>query len=321
MTRSERVSQRLKLQQLRVFLAVAQTGGMAKAAKQLATSQSVVSKTIAELENVLGVRLIDRTAQGAELTRYGRTLLTCSSALFDELKAGVSSIDFLANPDVGELRVGTTEPQSGIVVGAIQRLTRQYSQAEFKVMVGADAQTLIDRELRGRNIDLVVAPSPKPIPKDLETMPLYRNRLRVVASMKSPWARRRNISFADLANEPWCAPPLDLPGGAHFLDAFLANGLPAPRVVLSCTANHLCHAMLEDGRFLGISSDGYLAFNTQRLPLKVLPVDLPAPLFEVAIITLKQRTISPLARLFADCARDIAKPLANRRSSKMGGSS
>ncbi len=112
-------------------------------------------------------------------------LLKRSVALFDDLQASVAEIDFLANPDVGELRVGTSEPQAGIVVRAIQRLSRQYSRADFKVVVGRHNQTLIDHELRGRYIDLVVAPSPKPTPKDLETTFLYHNRLRVVASRHS----------------------------------------------------------------------------------------------------------------------------------------
>src|ERR1700733_8700492 len=68
MTRSEQVSQRLKLRQLRFFLAVARTGSMVKAAGHLRTSQSAVSQTIAELEKILGVRLLDRTVQGVELT-------------------------------------------------------------------------------------------------------------------------------------------------------------------------------------------------------------------------------------------------------------
>jgi DNA-binding transcriptional LysR family regulator len=61
MRRSQHTSRRLKLRQLEVLLAVAQWGGMAKAAKHLATSQPVVSKTIADLENALGVRLFDRS--------------------------------------------------------------------------------------------------------------------------------------------------------------------------------------------------------------------------------------------------------------------
>jgi molybdenum-dependent DNA-binding transcriptional regulator ModE len=71
--RSELISQRLKLRQLRIFLAVGQTGSMARAAKQLVTSQSVISKTIGELEDLLGLRLVDRRTHGVELTAYGKS--------------------------------------------------------------------------------------------------------------------------------------------------------------------------------------------------------------------------------------------------------
>jgi DNA-binding transcriptional LysR family regulator len=291
MTRSEQVSQRLKLQQLRCFVAVARTGSMAKAARYLATSQSVVSKTIGELENLLGVRLLDRTVHGVEPTLYGHALLKRSIAIFDDLRTSVGEIEFLADPAVGELRIGTSEPQAGIVVGTIERLSRRYLGVDFKVMVGG--ASLIDRDLRERQVDLVVSPSPEPMEDDLEATFLYCNRLRVVASAKSYWAGRRKIKLSDLIEERWCAPPLDFSGGAQFLDAFRACGVPRPRVVVSCAHNHLCHAMLTDGRFLGISSDGYLHFNAQRRFLKVLPVDFPAPLFDISIITLKQRTITP----------------------------
>jgi DNA-binding transcriptional LysR family regulator len=307
MTRSDEISRRLKLQQLRVFLAVARTGSMAKAAKHLATSQSVVSKSIAELEKLLGVRLVDRTAQGVEATRYGDALLRRSIAIFDDLKASVGEIEFLADPAVGELRIGTTEPQSGIVVKTIERLSRQYANVNFKVHVGGPA--LIDRDLRERQIDLVVSPMPNPLGDDLEATPLYRNRLRVVAGRNSPWSRRRRIRLSDLINEPWCAPPLDFPGGAEFVQAFRASGLPRPRVVVECVHNHFCHALLDDGRFLGISSDGYIRFGVQDQPLKVLPVDLAAPPFQISVITLKTRTMAPLAQLFIDHACQITKPL------------
>jgi molybdate transport repressor ModE-like protein len=85
MKRSERVSQRHKLQQLRVLMAVERSGSMAKAAKHLSSSQSVVSKTIAELEDTMGVRLVDRASHGVELTLYGRTLVKGGNAILDDL--------------------------------------------------------------------------------------------------------------------------------------------------------------------------------------------------------------------------------------------
>ncbi len=309
MMRSERLSQRLKLQQLRVFLAVGRTGSMVKAAKHLTTSQSVVSKTVAELENALGVCLVDRTPQGVELTLYGRTLLKRSIEILDDLRESISEIGVLAEPGIGELRIGTTEPQAGIVVSTIERLSRQYPLVDLKVVV-APGSTLIDRELRGRQIDLMVGVLPKPGEEDLEATFLYYNRIRVVVGTKSRWARRRNVKLSDLIDEPWCGPTPDIAGGASFVEAFKASGLPLPRLVVSCAANHLCHGLLADGRFISISSDGPLLFSTHGPPLKVLSVDFPAPPFEISIIRLKDRTITPMANLFIECAREIAKPLA-----------
>jgi DNA-binding transcriptional LysR family regulator len=312
MMRSEQRSQRLKLQQLRVFLAVGRTSSMAKAAKHLTTSQSVVSKTVAELENALGVRLVDRTPHGVELTLYGRTLLKRSVEILDDLRESVSEIDVLAEPGVGELRIGTTEPQAGIVVRTIERLSRQYPRLDLKVVVAPGA-TLIDRELRGRQIDLVVGVLPKPEEEDLDATFLYHNRIRVVVGTKSRWARRRNVKLSDLINEPWCGPTPDIAGGASFVEGFKASGLPLPRLVVSCAANHLCHGLLADGRFVSISSDGPLHFSRHGPPLKVLAVDFPAPPFEISIIRLKDRTITPMAELFSECARELTKPLARNR--------
>ncbi len=65
---ADRIGRRVKLRDLHVLLAVAECGGMAKAAERLAITHPVVSRTISELEQVLGVRLFDRGARGVELT-------------------------------------------------------------------------------------------------------------------------------------------------------------------------------------------------------------------------------------------------------------
>src|SRR3954463_6978049 len=71
----ERIERRISLHDLRVLMSVVQAGSMGKAAKHLATSQPAISRSISDLENALGVRLLDRGPQGIEPTRYGRALL------------------------------------------------------------------------------------------------------------------------------------------------------------------------------------------------------------------------------------------------------
>src|SRR3954471_8690967 len=91
----ERIGRRIKLRDLHILLAIVQSGSLTKAAKQLAISQPVVSKVVADLEKILGVRLLDRDRHGAEATVYGVALLKRGIAAFDELKQGVKEIEFL----------------------------------------------------------------------------------------------------------------------------------------------------------------------------------------------------------------------------------
>jgi Bacterial regulatory helix-turn-helix protein, lysR family len=92
-----------------VFYTTVQRGSMARAAQQLGVSQPVVSEVIADLENALGVRLLDRHRYGVEPTKYGNALIKRGTVVFDELKQSVRDIEFLADPAAGEVTFGWTE--------------------------------------------------------------------------------------------------------------------------------------------------------------------------------------------------------------------
>jgi len=86
---SGRIGRRLKPRDLHIFIVVAEQRNMARAAEQLAISRPVVSKAISDLEHLLGVRLLDRTANGVEPTIFGEALLRRGLSVFDELRKGI----------------------------------------------------------------------------------------------------------------------------------------------------------------------------------------------------------------------------------------
>ena len=321
MKHPEVLSKRIKLQHLKVVAAVAQWGSMAKAAKHLAISQPVVSKVIADIEGLLEVRLFDRTPQGVTPTLYGRSLLKRSVSIFDDIKTGIEEIGFLSNPAVGELRVGSTEPLlAGLVTATIERLWEQYPGISLRV-TQADSLTLINRELLDRRIELAVIPFQQPLARDeLEVTVLYQDFWHVVAGTKSKWTRRRKITLDELVDEPWCATPLDTSIGSLLMEPFRAKGLEVPRLaVASVLSPQLVVRLLESGRLVAVMADSLLNyFFAKQFPIRKLPVDLPSQPFNVAIVTVKNRTMSPLAQNFVDCARDVARQLHTRRSSLAG---
>src|SRR6516165_1404625 len=185
---TERIGRRLNPHDLHIFVAVVEHGNMARAADSLAVSRPVVSRTIAELERSLGVRLLDRGRQGVEPTLYGRALLKRSIAVFDELKQSVRDIEFLGDPNSGEVRIGCTEPMAaGFVAAVIAHLTARYPQLLFQLeLCTTPAQQF--HVLRERKCDLVVARKwTEALEPDMDGEFLFDDEVWVVAGQGSKW--------------------------------------------------------------------------------------------------------------------------------------
>src|SRR6266702_2020815 len=300
---SDRIGRRLRPSGLHVLLALAEKGNMARAAEQLASSRPVVSKTIADLEHTLGVRLLDRTPHGVEPTLYGRALLKRCVAVFDELRQSVKEIEFLTDPNAGELRVGFSEvPAAGLVPAAIDRLSRQYPNMTVQTEQGTFS-TLLEF-LRSRRCEVMVTRLLARAP-DINVEPVHHDQLFVVASAHSKWARQRRIGLADLVQEAWVQAPAEMEPGSPTLEAFHSAGLPDPRVVVMSSSLNLRYGLLATGRFITMIPDSVLHYVPQRASIRTLPIKLPRWHLPTCTLTLKDRTMSPLAQRFIDCLHEL----------------
>jgi DNA-binding transcriptional LysR family regulator len=302
----DRIGRRLKLRDLHILLAVVQSRSMAKAAGDLAISQPAVSKAIAEMERTVGQRLLDRTRAGLEPTPYGRVLIRRSIAIFDELKQAAQELEFLADPTVGELRIGSSEPMAaGLLPAIINRFSRQYPRVVLTVVQAVFATTQY-RELRDRNVDMLfgrIWPSGSG-DDDLETELIYDDQAVVVAGRRSRWAASRRLSLADLEHVRWVLPPADSPAGAGCAEAFRAVGSDMP-CALSTLSVHLALQLVATGRYVAMLPGSILRFGGDHWPVRILPVKLPVLPRPIGVITLKHRTSSPVAKNFIDCARGV----------------
>src|SRR5215467_9709322 len=182
-----RIGRRLKLRDLHILSAVVQWGSMAKAAIHLSMTQPAVSDAIATLEDALRVRLLDRTSKGVEPTIYANALLKRGDVVFDELRQGIRDIEFLANPAAGEVRVGCPESLAFLSSAIITRISQRYPGVVVHILTAQPA-TLEFRELRERNVDLLLGRISTPLmDDDIDVEVLFEDRLFVVAGAKSRW--------------------------------------------------------------------------------------------------------------------------------------
>jgi DNA-binding transcriptional LysR family regulator len=293
-------------------MAVVQAGSMNKAAVLLNTGQSAISRSIAELEHTIGVQLLDRNPQGVEPTQYGRALLDGGAAVFDDLRQALKNIEFLADPTAGEVRIGSSALLAASFVSAvIERLSRRYPRITFHLVTG-HVETL-HRELSERNVDFLIARRFGPLADErLDFEFLFDDSYVVAAGVHHPCVRRRKIELAELVSEAWVLPPPGSVIASVVMEAFRARGLDYPRTTVVTESSEVRSSLLATGRFVTIFPASALRFSPRSLEVKVLPVELPMARLPNGIVVPKTRALSPVAQLFIDCAREVAKPLAKQ---------
>ena len=304
---TDRIGRRLKLSDLHLFITVVEMGSMGKAAEQLAITQPSVSKAIANLEHTIGVRLLDRTVTGVAPTPYGRALLRRGMGAFDELRQGIKDLESLDDPTVGEVRIGCPEAiASGLLVKVLDQFSNQYPRVKVRVSA-ADNMSRELWQVRERQVDLLLGSVTRLFAEeDLEAEVLYNDRPFIVSGSNNRWARRRKVELEELLGEPWL-----LPGDDFYLaEAFQSQGFAAPKFGMTSYSVYQRILLLATGRFIGVLSGSVLRFSpAEHFSLSILPVDFFRLTWPIAIVTLKDRTITPVVQTFIDCIRDVARPL------------
>jgi DNA-binding transcriptional LysR family regulator len=179
--------------------------------------------------------------------------------------------------------------------------------------VPADTATLVHRELRPRNVELVVTPTMTlREERDLDVETLFEDRFVVMAGAESRLVHRRKLTLVNLLDERWILPPADSLPGASIAQTFRAADLKVPSTQMVSFSLPLHHHLLATGRFVTMLPASMLRFG-KHLPLKLLSVEMTEIPYPTGIVTLQNRTLSPMAQVFIDSARKIAAMMVKTR--------
>ena len=305
-----RIGKRLRVRDLYILSAVVRWGSMGKAARELSMSQPAISEAIGNLEQMLGVRLLDRSPRGIQPTIYATAVIKRSGAVFDELKQAVSDVEFLADPTKGQVMVGC--PIS-ISTSFLPLVLKRFSELYPRVTVHIEdvpSSAINSPGLRDRTLDLAFARWPNPVMgqhlgDDLHVQTLFDDPLVIATGKNSRWSSRRKISLSELADEMWILAPARTWNYQWIAQAFQSRGLGSPRIGF-VTFNAYLNAYFLNNRSYLTSYSGLWA---RQNGLKALPVDLPAKPWPVSVLTLRHRTLSAPVEQFIQCALDTARQL------------
>jgi len=147
------IDSRIRLRHLGAFLEVVQLGSVAAAANALAVTQPAVSKTLRELEDMLGVRLFDRSARSLALSAAGEVFLRHAEASMSALRRGIDSVRSRESQPV--LRIGVLPTASARTMPEAMKLLKSLQFKPVLRIVTGDNDVLLG-QLRSGELDLVV---------------------------------------------------------------------------------------------------------------------------------------------------------------------
>lgn len=222
----------MRLNQLRDFVAVARTGSLRAAARDLGLAQPAITRSIRELEHSLGAQLFIREARGARLTPIGERMLPRASAILRDVQRTRDEVRQLSGEAEGELVVGLSiAGHMGVLGNVLDPFMRRWPGVRLRLIEGFLPTLAAD--IAAGFVDLYIGPVADPAGFPTLTFEkLFDNERMVIGRIGHPLSSAR--SLAELSGAAWLTTSITQDAGEELDDVFAERGLPPPNRVCQC---------------------------------------------------------------------------------------
>jgi DNA-binding transcriptional LysR family regulator len=291
------------IRHIRAFLAVAKHSNFTRAAQELHISQSALTVQIQQIEEALGVKLLDRNKRRVALTDAGRQVLLPLQRIVIDSEAIVSQTREIAGLRKGIVSIALLPSiASGILSEVIRRFATTYPG--ILININDVVATRIIEQVRNEDVDFGIGIMTRPH-RDLTATPLFTDRLFAFLPARHPLSSRAAVSLVQLSEYPLVLTAMDSSVRALLEDAmqkFSLQVTPAFEVNYMSTALSLIRA----GFGVGVLPEHADAMGSASHIVK-LPITRPAITRRIQIIRRKGKTPSPAASRMMELFEQVAQ--------------
>ncbi|MDV6270199.1 LysR family transcriptional regulator [Rhodococcus sp. ACPA4] len=299
---------RLKLRHLLLVDALSRQGSVVGAAAALHITQPVATRSLHDIESILGVSLFDRGPRGITPTIFGEAFTTHARAVIAQLTEAGRHVVELADAHRGTVIVGTHLAGSNVLLpGAIARLKVQHPLLTVIVREGTPEQLLTDLEA-GR-IDLIVGRLTAPTDDRAVRRNLYAESVELVTRVDHPLTNRDEVQLDELREFPWILPGVETVLRRELEEFFARNGLPLPENRVEATSFLTVRQLLLETDMIAVLPSLIHRDDTR---LTTLPITLDPIGHSVGLTSSATRTSSPSAQALIASLRSFAEELMNQ---------
>ncbi|STZ59796.1 LysR family transcriptional regulator [Mycolicibacterium tokaiense] len=286
----------ITLQQLRAFQVVADATNFTKAARRLQTSQSALSRSIRQLETGVGAQLFSRSTRSVELTPEGEELLRICGPITVSLMHGIDGFGHFVAGRAGRLSVAAIVSYASVLLpGLLAAFVRDRPQVEIRVEDGWASNVLDDLDRGGSEVAITADDVDL---ERYEILPLALERFYAIAQRSHPWEARNEILWKDFADQQMVSARFGT-SVRSIVDRHLTQSGVSIEDHIQVSNMGTLGGLVREG--FGVSALPAMEFAGYRID-DVVKVPIQGATRTVGLITLRGRSLSPVARTFCELA-------------------
>jgi DNA-binding transcriptional LysR family regulator len=304
----------LRPRHLQLLTALDDVRHVGRVAATLNVSQPAISKSLAEMEKGIGVKLFERTARGLHPTIYGESLIRHARSVLAELTLARDELRGLMSGAAGSVSVGTLSAAALTLLPQSLALLKKRSPGTTVLVREGSIESLLP-DLWSGKLDMIVGRLPNDQSMHgLGEKILSEDAVTLVAGVGHPLTRRKRVRWSDLIAYPWVLPPVDTLLREPLERAFEQHGVPMPANRIETLSVQIIRAYLQLTEAIAFLAGDVSKHFKQLGLIAMLPLELPNVLRPVGMTWNRQRPLSPSAKLMMQCLEGAAKPPRARRS-------
>ncbi|PAJ85512.1 LysR substrate-binding domain-containing protein [Burkholderia ubonensis] len=298
---------RLKTRQLLLVVALADEGGIHRAAAALNMTQPAASKLLRELEETIGAVLFERLPRGMRPTLYGDALIRHARAALGSLDQAREELAALKAGRLGHVAVGAiTSPGLRVVPPAVAAV--KGTHAGIHVSVEIDTSNVLLERLAQDKLDVVLGRLSAEHDKlRLRYEPLTGEPVAAVVRPGHPLLARAPLALADVQRAAWVVPPAGSVLRHRFELMFQRASLAPPANVVETAALLFITRVLEQSDMIAVLADEVARYYAAHGIVAMLPLEMDCRMDDFGLITRTDRLYSPAATVMVDALRAVAR--------------
>jgi DNA-binding transcriptional LysR family regulator len=303
----------LKLRHLALVDALKRHGSVSNAADALHITQPAATRTLRELESILGVPLYERGPRGVTPTIFGDAFTEHARAILAQLSQADRRLAQLAGADCATLIVGSCLAGSNtLLLHAIARLKRE--NPALMIAVREASPEALSGELEAGRIDLIVGPLKSRIAEVGARAPLYEETAELFTHAEHPLGQRSRIELTDLGDYAWIIPSAETVLRQEMEQLFACHDMPLPENRIEVTSFLSARQLLLKTDETDLVALLPSSIGRDEPRLRALPIGLDMIRSTVGITMATSGVLSPGAKALTLAFQTIAAECSIKES-------